>query len=76
MRARVRHDSNLNRVRSAGIWWGPEWQIVPAHAEREIAVNPFLEIDPATTPAAQTPEDTATRLVINQPGSRKGNRKL
>ena len=80
MRARVKADCCYPMIQSAGLkWLKDRWQPVPTWAEREISACPFLEVEPlieVEDSPPQTVEDKATKLVVTQPGGRKGRRKL
>lgn len=75
MRARVKDRARYPSVRSAGIVWTRDWQEVPAWAEQEISVNPFLEIEREPVPEPQTAKTTAAQLITPK-ASAKGKRKL
>lgn len=78
MRARVKPECS-SPTQSAGILFSREWQTVPAWAEGEIKVNPYLEIErpePEAQTETQTPATNAVKLVDPKPGARRGVRKL
>jgi len=85
MRARVKASSNYPSIRSAGIMFTREWQDVPAWAQHEISVNPFLEVEhkphgvEAPEPEQEqqpAPKADAVEMKITNPAKAKGKRKL
>ena len=91
MKAKVKAGQKVSVVRSAGILFTEhEWVPVPEYAESEILANGYLvtdrvaidddfpaaKMEPEPTVEPQTVEDSAVKLVVTQPGSRKGKRKL
>lgn len=76
MRARVRAESPMPIIRSAGLMWTRnEWREVPERAAAEIMANPFLETEGGVqlplTDEPVTPASGATKLVYPRKRARK-----